>query len=215
MNAKMGETARILVLGTMFCAYPVIGFSQQAPAADNTKSNDNPSETTADRQSNAPSDRELTQSVQKAIMVDKALSTYAHNVKVVAQNGQVTLSGPVRSDDEKQAIVAKAAEVVGKDKVVDMLRGAYTEGRLSLEEFGERTTAAYAAKTWSALRELTADLPAGAVLIFLRCWVRLYGMVSLEVFGHLHFALGDAASMFEITLSELAGLVGLDYPLPR
>lgn len=49
-----------------------------------------------------------------------------------------------------------------RDKVVDMLRGAYAEGRLSLEEFDERTTAAYAAKTWSALRELTADLPAGA-----------------------------------------------------
>ena len=62
---------------------------------------------------------------------------------------------------------------------------------------------------------LGADLPAGAVLVFLRCWVRLYGMLSLEVFGHLHFALDDAAPMFEITLSELADLVGLDYPLPN
>jgi AcrR family transcriptional regulator len=62
---------------------------------------------------------------------------------------------------------------------------------------------------------LGVDLPAGAALVFLRCWVRLYGMVSLEVFGHLHFALDDAAPMFEITLAELAGLVGLDYPLPR
>jgi AcrR family transcriptional regulator len=60
---------------------------------------------------------------------------------------------------------------------------------------------------------LGADLPLGAGLTFLRCWVRLYGMVSLEVFGHLHFALDDAAPMFEITLAELAGLVGLDYPL--
>ena len=65
------------------------------------------------------------------------------------------------------------------------------------------------------LDALGVDLPIGAVLIFLRCWVRLYGMVSLEVFGHLGFALDDAAPMFEITLSELAGLVGLDYPLPR
>ena len=60
-----------------------------------------------------------------------------------------------------------------------------------------------------------ADLPAGAALTFLRCWVRLYGMVSLEVFEHLHFALDDAAPMFEITLAELADLVGLEYPLPR
>jgi len=62
---------------------------------------------------------------------------------------------------------------------------------------------------------LGVDLPAGAVLIFLRCWVRLYGMVSLEVFEHLHFALDDAAPLFEYTLAELADLVGLDYPLPR
>jgi AcrR family transcriptional regulator len=62
---------------------------------------------------------------------------------------------------------------------------------------------------------LGVDLPLGAALIFLRCWVRLYGMVSLEVFGHLGFALDDAAPMFEITLAELAGLVGLEYPLPR
>jgi AcrR family transcriptional regulator len=62
---------------------------------------------------------------------------------------------------------------------------------------------------------LGADLPAGAVLIFLRCWVRLYGMVSLEVFGHLHFALDDPAPMFDYTLAELAGLLGLEYPVTR
>ena len=62
---------------------------------------------------------------------------------------------------------------------------------------------------------LGADLPAGAVLIFLRCWVRLYGMVSLEVFGHLHFALDDASALFDYTLAELAGLVGLEYPVTR
>src|SRR5215831_17492558 len=62
------------------------------------------------------------------------------------------------------------------------------------------------------LDALGVDLPAGAVLIFLRCWVRLYGMVSLEVFEHLCFALDDAAPLFEYTLAELAVLVGLDYP---
>jgi AcrR family transcriptional regulator len=61
---------------------------------------------------------------------------------------------------------------------------------------------------------LGVDLPLGAGLTFLRCWVRLYGMVSLEVFGHLHFALSDAAPMFDITMAELASLVGLDHPGP-
>jgi hypothetical protein len=46
-----------------------------------------------------------------------------------------------------------------RDSVVDVLRDAYTEGRLTLEEFEERTAAAYAARTWVHLRELTGDLP--------------------------------------------------------
>lgn len=46
-------------------------------------------------------------------MQDKALSTYAHNVKIISQNGTVTLKGPVRSEDEKQAIEAKTNEVAG------------------------------------------------------------------------------------------------------
>jgi AcrR family transcriptional regulator len=56
---------------------------------------------------------------------------------------------------------------------------------------------------------LGVDLPVGAALIFLRCWVRLYGMVSLEVFGHLGFALDDPSAMFEYTLAELQELLGL------
>jgi hypothetical protein len=51
-----------------------------------------------------------------------------------------------------------------REGVVEILRQAYAEGRLDLGEFDERTTAAYAAKTWAQLRELTRDLPAGAHL---------------------------------------------------
>jgi len=54
-------------------------------------------------------------------MKDKSLSTYAHNVKIIAQNGLVTLKGPVTSDDEKKAIETKAAAVVGQDKVTSEL----------------------------------------------------------------------------------------------
>jgi AcrR family transcriptional regulator len=60
---------------------------------------------------------------------------------------------------------------------------------------------------------LGTDLPLGAVLTFLRCWTVLYGAVAMEVFGHLRFALEDPAPMFELTLSDLAALVGLRYPL--
>jgi hypothetical protein len=46
-----------------------------------------------------------------------------------------------------------------RERVVDVLRDAYTAGRLDLTEFDERTTSAYSAKTWGELRDLTADLP--------------------------------------------------------
>jgi hypothetical protein len=62
--------------------------------------------------------------------------------------------------------------------------------------------------------KLRANAPDGAILVFLRCWMLLYGAVSMEVFGHLGFALDDPAPMFELTLGDLAGLVGLEYPLP-
>ena len=62
---------------------------------------------------------------------------------------------------------------------------------------------------------LRTDAPDGAILVFLRCWMLLYGAVAMEVFGHLGFALEDPAPMFELTLSDLARLVGLVYPLPE
>jgi AcrR family transcriptional regulator len=62
--------------------------------------------------------------------------------------------------------------------------------------------------------QLGTDIPVGAVLTFLRCWTVLYGAVAMEVFGHMSFALADAAPMFELTLGDLARLVGLRYPLP-
>jgi AcrR family transcriptional regulator len=58
-----------------------------------------------------------------------------------------------------------------------------------------------------------AELPAGAMLTFLRCWTKLYGAVTLEAFGHLRFALDDASPMFEDMLAELAAELGLTYPL--
>ena len=93
--------------------------AQAAP--DNTAKNQrdrSKSEATADQQKENKSDRELTQQVRKAIMGDKSLSTYAHNIKVIARNGEITLKGPVKTDEEKQAVEAKAAEVAGgADKI--------------------------------------------------------------------------------------------------
>ena len=69
-------------------------------------------------QPNNKSDIEFAAAVRKAIVKDKSLSSYAHNVKIIAQDGTVTLKGPVRSEEEKQAVEAKAAEAAGgADKI--------------------------------------------------------------------------------------------------
>jgi AcrR family transcriptional regulator len=58
------------------------------------------------------------------------------------------------------------------------------------------------------------QMPPEAVHVFLTCWVRLYGLVSMEQFGQLHFALHDVEPMFEECLRELADLVGVEYTPP-
>lgn len=76
---------------------------------------------TADQQKMNPADRERTQQVRKALLKDKSLSTYAHNIKIITRDGHVTLKGPVRSDEEKARVVAKATEIAGADNVTDEL----------------------------------------------------------------------------------------------
>lgn len=101
-----------------------VGLNAQQPKPDNTKSNERDrakSEPTSDQGKNNLSDRELMQNIRKALVGDKSLSTYAHNVKVIAQNGKVTLKGPVRSEDEKNTIEQKATEVAGPGNVTDEL----------------------------------------------------------------------------------------------
>lgn len=95
-------------------------FAQNPPQPDNSAVNQQDrqkSSLTADQQKQGLTDRTLTQQIRKALMKDKSLSTYAHNVKIVAQNGVVTLRGPVRSEEERRSVEAKAAEIAGRDNV--------------------------------------------------------------------------------------------------
>lgn len=103
---------------------PVASFAQTSsppsPAPDNTKVNERdrqPGSTTADQQKNSKGDLEITRKVRQAIVKDKTLSTYAHNIKVVTEGGVVTLRGPVRSSDEKLAIETIAGQVAGEGNV--------------------------------------------------------------------------------------------------
>jgi len=98
--------------------------AQEQTPPDNTKANRGDAgagATTADQQKMNPADRETTRKIRSAVTKDKSLSTYAHNIKIITRDGKVTLVGPVRSEDEKASIEAKAATVAGADNVTNKL----------------------------------------------------------------------------------------------
>jgi osmotically-inducible protein OsmY len=125
-------TAAVAAGLLIIAAQSALSQSSTAPStgivpADNTKSNKlDPSNTaaTADAQKDNAGDRTITQRIRKSLVTDKSLSTYAHNVKIVSVNGTVTLNGVVRSEDEKNAIEAKAVSVAGQGHVVNDLKVA-------------------------------------------------------------------------------------------
>lgn len=100
------------------------GATTGAQEPDNTKNNKQEAQagrTTADKQGETAGDRELAKKIRKSITDDDSLSTYAHNVKIIVRNGSVVLKGPVRSDDEKKAVGAKAEEIAGAGHVKNLL----------------------------------------------------------------------------------------------
>ncbi|HTB68360.1 MAG TPA: BON domain-containing protein [Steroidobacteraceae bacterium] len=120
---KFTAIALLAVLG----AASAVTVVAQAP--DNSRSNSATENSTdtgsiADGQSNRPQDLQLTRTIRRSVMADKALSVDAHNVKIVTVNGHVTLNGVVRSDAEKSAVIAKAVSVAGAANVLDALKVA-------------------------------------------------------------------------------------------
>jgi len=124
--------SRTLLVGMIIMgSFGILGAQQDNNAspvpADNTKVNQrdrSQNEPTADQQKENSSDRQLTAQIRRAIVKDKSLSSTAHNVKIIAQNGSVTLKGTVKSDEEKQAIESKATEIAGAGKVNNELQVA-------------------------------------------------------------------------------------------
>ena len=120
-NVKLG--IGLVFIASMLSGIPSLS-AQDAPKPDNSKVNKRDQSKmapTADSQKNGKSDIQITADIRKAVVADKALSTYAHNVKIITRKGSVTLKGPVRSDDEKASVEAKAKEVAGADKVTSQI----------------------------------------------------------------------------------------------
>ena len=98
--------------------------SQTAVEADNSGRNvrdrDDQNKTTGDQSENE-ADRTITQNIRQAITADDSLSTNAKNVKIITNDGTVTLRGPVKSEKEKADIEAKAKQVAGVKRVDNQL----------------------------------------------------------------------------------------------
>jgi len=115
----------------LVCSIAIFVFALQtsvfSQAPDNTNVNRrdrNSGTATADQQNGNRSDVEITREIRRSITKDKALSTYARNVKVVTKDGNVTLRGPVRSEEEKKSIGSKADSIAGADHVKNELEVA-------------------------------------------------------------------------------------------
>jgi hyperosmotically inducible protein len=117
----------VLPLGSLiFCvsllATPIPQYQNtQQPAPDNTKKNKDQTSPTADQQKMNPSDRAITQKIRKSVHDDSTLSTYGHNIKIITQDGKVTLRGPVRSEEEKNKLQLKAVAVAKEENVTNQL----------------------------------------------------------------------------------------------
>ena len=111
-----------LVLGVSIAATLPAAQQDKPVAPDNTKVNkrdQSKGEPTADQGKNNTSDLKMMQQIRKSVVADKSLSTYAHNVKIIATGGKVTLKGPVNSEAEKKAVLQKAIQVAGADNVTN------------------------------------------------------------------------------------------------
>ena len=100
------------------------GSKSSSVAADNTAKNErdrNDATKTAGDQSENEADRKITQEVRKSIVDDDKLSTSAQNVKIITNDGKVTLRGPVKSEEEKKAVESKAKQVAGVKNVENQL----------------------------------------------------------------------------------------------
>jgi hyperosmotically inducible protein len=125
---KLGTEALLLgsclLLGASMPAKVMSHQDPQQTAPDNSKANQNTNAPTADQQKMNPADRDLTKKIRMALHDDQSLSMYAHNIKIISQDGKVTLRGPVRSEDEKAAIEAKAVSIAGDGNVTNHLHVA-------------------------------------------------------------------------------------------
>lgn len=123
---------RVVACASLLALASSYAIAQQAPsnvppsstAPDNTSVNQRDRSDATVKPTDQPNDKadiKVAAAVRRAITKDKSLSTKAHNVKLVASGGVVTLRGPVANGDEKAKVEQIAAAVAGVTRVDNQL----------------------------------------------------------------------------------------------
>ena len=117
---------RTLLVIACFCGLGLTAMAtdDEKTKADNTATNerDRSGETqTSGDQSNSSADLKVTQAIRQTLMKDGELSMTAKNIKIITENGQVTLRGPVKNVQEKARVNQLAKSAAGGAHIVDQL----------------------------------------------------------------------------------------------
>ena len=126
---RAGALGLILAFVVVGCAKNDLSKNDQpsqtaAVAADNSGQNvrdRNDATKTSGDQSESEADRTISQNIRQAVTADDSISTNGKNVKIITVDGTVTLRGPVKSENEKTNIGAKAQQIAGVKRVDNQL----------------------------------------------------------------------------------------------
>ncbi|MGN9844365.1 TetR/AcrR family transcriptional regulator [Nonomuraea sp. H19] len=117
------------------------------------------------------------------------------------------IAPPNRQRDSARHQAAQRFEQVLLDLTVELwqTRGFPVPDLDSLPESLREQVTAYST-------DIEERLPPEAVHVFLACWIKLYGLLCMEVLHQLDFAYSNVEPVFEECLRDLAGMLALDYP---
>ena len=139
---RRGSQMRILLLFLISALVVDVACSRERRALkstagiepDNSRRNvrdRNEATKTAENQSENEADRTISQNIRNVLRTDDSLSTNAKNIKIITNQGMVTLRGPVKNEKEKNAIEAKAKRVTGVKSVDNQLEITAAYGKSS------------------------------------------------------------------------------------
>lgn len=95
-----------------------------AEAPDNTGVNERDRNTAAMTpmdQGSGSRDMRITKQIRESVVADGSLSFTAKNIKIITNNGRVTLRGPVSNAQERATIEVKALRIAGDGRVDNQL----------------------------------------------------------------------------------------------